>query len=645
MNPFRYFQLAAVACALAPALASAVPQTNIPDALGEVDNLQEAKQLWLVQDVQKETKPEFFTRLEKDAAAGNVKAQATLGLCYYQGYGVKKDLAKAVELYQQAAKAGHAGAQNNLGLMYEYGTGLPVDHAKAHELYVAAAKQKLRDAEYNLGVEYDQGISVPQSWTEARSWYEKAAAQGHTAALTNLGNLYLNGHGVPVNLETAKKYLQTPADVGNPTAQYNLATCYFLQHNATEGTTYLRRAAEGGSSNAQLEWGRYLYNSAPPRRDVTKAIYWTRLALQTLTANNSKLLPKAQAQLAFMLMAQHGETDAAEAFRAAVASAQTGYPDGEFALGLCYVNGTGVASDRAAGFKWFQAAAAQKQVRAAAMLAYFYEDGGTVPRDYKEAVKWLRIAAEGGEHQAQFHLGRCYRDGTGVDIDQKEALKWFRLSVQGPNPSEDGKKALAQLSGQLNHTDAEAAFQKGVALGQAARRDHSSMVEAILALTEASDLGHPLATTALARMYRMGDGVPKDDEKAEELIARIAETTNPSVLCQIGFTYLPTGNQPPNEKYVDEALGYLERAAQHGYGPAQGPLGFCYMTASPAHQDFVAAFVWLSLAASQGDESSRAYLERLRTRLSNAQTAEATRRLSELQARIPTRSPGQQPAQ
>jgi len=639
MNLLRSLQLAVAACALAPALASAVPQTNIPGALGEIDNVQETKQLWLVQDVQKETKPDFFKRLEREAAAGNVKAQATLGLCYYQGYGVKKDLAKAVELYQQAAKGGHAGAQNNLGLIYDYGTGVPVDHAKAHELYQAAAKQKLRDAEYNLGVEYDQGISVPRNWEEARGWYEKAAAQGHMAALTNLGNLYLNGHGVPANVETAKKYLQTPADVGNAVAQYNLATCYILQHNPEEAATYLRRSAESGFSNGQLQWGRYLYETKSPQRDVAKAIYWTRLAIETLSANSSKLLPKAQAQLAFMLMAHHSASNAPEAFRAAVASAQAGHPDGEFALGLCYVNGTGVASDHAAGFKWFQAAAAQKQVQAAAMLGYFYEDGGTVPRDYKEAVKWLRIAAEGGEHQAQFHLGRCYRDGTGVDIDQKEALKWFRMSVQGPNPSEDGRKALAQLSGQLNHTDAEAAFQRGMTLGQAARRDHSSMVEAILALTEASDLGHPFATTALARMYRMGDGVPKDDEKAEELIARIAETTNPSVLCQIGFTYLPTGNQPPNEKYVDTALGYLERAAQHGYGPAQGPLGFCYMTASPAHQDFVAAFVWLSLAASQGDESSRAYLERLRSRLSNAQTAEATRRLTELRARIPTRPP------
>ena len=39
----------------------------------------------------------------------------TVGVCYGYGYGVKKDLVKAAELYAQAAEQGHADAQFNLG--------------------------------------------------------------------------------------------------------------------------------------------------------------------------------------------------------------------------------------------------------------------------------------------------------------------------------------------------------------------------------------------------------------------------------------------------------------------------------------------------------------------------------------------------
>jgi hypothetical protein len=57
------------------------------------------------------------------------------------------------------------------------------------------------------------------------------------------------------------------------------------------------------------------------------------------------------------------------------------------------------------------------------------------------------------------------------------------------------------------------------------------------------------------------------------------------------------------------------------------------MAASPEHQDFVSAFVWLSLTAAQGDANAQMYLERLRPRMTNAQTAEAVQKLGALRSR------------
>jgi TPR repeat protein len=54
------------------------------------------------------------------AEAGDVEAMFTLGQMYSYGYGVKKDLAKALQLYRKAAYEGHVPAQK------EYGTALAI---------------------------------------------------------------------------------------------------------------------------------------------------------------------------------------------------------------------------------------------------------------------------------------------------------------------------------------------------------------------------------------------------------------------------------------------------------------------------------------------------------------------------------------
>ena len=49
------------------------------------------------------------------------EAQCDLGGCYYDGYGVEKDLSEAVKWYRKAADQGLADAQCMLGFYYEYG--------------------------------------------------------------------------------------------------------------------------------------------------------------------------------------------------------------------------------------------------------------------------------------------------------------------------------------------------------------------------------------------------------------------------------------------------------------------------------------------------------------------------------------------
>ena len=65
---------------------------------------------------------------------------------YKNGNGVKKDYAKAFELFSKAAAGGDINALYNLGRCYENGWGVKIDLAKAQEWYRKAAEKGQKDA-------------------------------------------------------------------------------------------------------------------------------------------------------------------------------------------------------------------------------------------------------------------------------------------------------------------------------------------------------------------------------------------------------------------------------------------------------------------------------------------------------------------
>lgn len=86
--------------------------------------------------------------------------------------GVKKDLQKALALYQQAAAKGDGYAM------------------------------------YNLGLYYVKDIPTPR-YTIAASWFEKSIkARPNACAYNDLGMLYAAGRGVPHDTATAEKLLK-----------------------------------------------------------------------------------------------------------------------------------------------------------------------------------------------------------------------------------------------------------------------------------------------------------------------------------------------------------------------------------------------------------------------------------------------------
>lgn len=115
-------------------------------------------------------------------------------------------------LIKPAADKGYAVAQYNLGVMYYYGKYVTKDLAKAYEYFKKAADQGDTGGQNNLGYMYKNGIHVTKDLAKAYEYYKKAADQGNAAAINNLGFMYYNGDHVTKDMAKACKMWDSVKD-------------------------------------------------------------------------------------------------------------------------------------------------------------------------------------------------------------------------------------------------------------------------------------------------------------------------------------------------------------------------------------------------------------------------------------------------
>ena len=84
-----------------------------------------------------------IAELKKQAAAGDAKAQYSLGVAYANGYGVSEDKSEALRWWRKAADQGYAEAQFSLGAAYRDGAGVQKDNAEAYFWLSLAATGKV----------------------------------------------------------------------------------------------------------------------------------------------------------------------------------------------------------------------------------------------------------------------------------------------------------------------------------------------------------------------------------------------------------------------------------------------------------------------------------------------------------------------
>ena len=162
---------------------------------------------------------------QKAADAGNSAAQKNLAICYFNGYGVEKDVEKAIYWWQKAADAGNSTAQNSLAYRYFAGDGVEKDVEKAVYWCQKAADAGYSAAQYRLAFCFLKGDGVEKDVEKAVYWWQKAADAGDSDAQNSLAFRYFKGDGVEKDVEKAVYWWQKAADAGNSGAEYMLELC------------------------------------------------------------------------------------------------------------------------------------------------------------------------------------------------------------------------------------------------------------------------------------------------------------------------------------------------------------------------------------------------------------------------------------
>ena len=447
-------------------------------------------------------------------------------------------------------------------------TNKPVQQTEADHKAVEEIKAKADNgdplAQFNVGVRYMSGEGVNQDAVEAVKWYRKAAEQGYAEAQLNLGWCYFNGCGVSTNLVEAVDWYRKAAEQGNATAQNSLGVCYQkgdgVPKDNVEAVKWYRKATEQGDARAQLYLGLcYYYGDGVPK-DYVEANKWVYLSLIQGVAEARQILTEIEALMTPDQLA------AAHHFEGAQISAKKGDVLGQYALGVFYVHGEGVAQDYVEAAKWFRKAADQGFARAQHDLGLCYENGDGVTKDVTEAVKWYHKAADQGDASAQYGLGLCYAKGNGVEKDFVEAVKWW---------------------------------------------------------LKAADQGDASAQKALGLCYARGDGVATNFVEAAKWYHKAADQGDASAQYKLGLFYF-IGRGVPSD--YAEAVKWYRKAAEQGDSGAQCQLGIMFEDGKGVPQDYIEAYKWYNLAAAGGVAKVSEFRSLLAEKMTPEQIAEAQRR-------------------
>ncbi len=140
-------------------------------------------------------------------------------------------------------------------------------------------------------------------------------------------------------------------------------------------------------------------------------------------------------------------------------------------------------------------------------IAYCYKWGDGVKRNEKKVYTYLRKGAMKGNSLCIHCVAQCYELGIGVKQNFTKALQWYKKHTK----TEDGWNSMVTIGDY---------YYKGIGTEQ----NHTKAAEWYM---KASEQGYSDGHYKLGICYQNGTGVPKDFDKALDLLEKAFMQSNP----------------------------------------------------------------------------------------------------------------------
>jgi uncharacterized protein len=135
----------------------------------------------------------------------------------------------------------------------------------------------------------------------------------------------------------------------------------------------------------------------------------------------------------------------------------------------------------------------------------------------------------------------------------------------------------------------------------------------------AAEQGDAVAQYNLGVMYEKGEGVPENDAEAVKWYRKAADQGNADAQLILGYMYEKGKGVPENDA---EAVKWYRKAAEQGSELGQTKLGLIYYFGGDPTK-VIRAYVWLSMAKTQGNRHAVKGLIRLKPKMTKQQIAQA----------------------
>ena len=308
-----------------------------------------------------------------------------------------------------------------------------------------------------------------KTWNKTLRLYFRAGNAGIADAFDEGGVIYAQEN--PPNYLEAKSWFEHAVQGGSADGYADLGTLYEkglgVNKDAAMALSLFNEAAKRGSPEGMYRVGLAYFDGLGVQKDLTTACQWF------------------------------------------IRAAADKHPYAEGQAGVCYYNGTGVAQNHETAFNWFVLAGQAGLVDGRVSVADMLDRGDGHNQDSAAAVTWYQAAAEQGDVYAMTELGAHLRLGKGVTQNEAQAMQWFaKAAQQGYIPAE---------------TSLAVGYENGLGQG---KQDYQ---QAAYWFGKAAEQDDGYAQLNLGVMYEKGWGVPQNLQRAKQLYARAAGSSNTAV--------------------------------------------------------------------------------------------------------------------